>query len=353
MTAALAASDDLLARLGSVVGRRGLPDLEERLADLSALVVDDMTSLEGALQELPNGHSVVHESAHHLLGQGGKRLRPMCVALAARCGSGFDHHGREHAVAVELVHNATLLHDDVVDLGMVRRGAPAARTIYGNAASIFAGDWLLVEALRRVRRCRVEGTLDRLLEIIEEMIFAEAIQLENRGVLRPDARTWFRVVEGKTAALFRWAMYAGARTGGLNQAATAALESFGQHLGVAFQAVDDLLDLTGDTQATGKVLFTDLREGKMTYPLIVAVEREPTLLGLLQTIVAGDGSALDQSDLRDQVRAALERTDAAGACKALARDHAAQAVEALRPIPASRAVEALVTVAEATVHRDA
>jgi len=352
MTAALAASDELLTRLGSVVGRRGLPDLEDRLAELAALVVDDMTSVEGALQELPNGRSVVHASGHHLLGLGGKRLRPMCVALAARCGAGFDANGRAHAVAVELVHNATLLHDDVVDVGMVRRGAPAARTVYGNAASIFAGDWLLVEALRRVRRCRVDGTLDRLLEIIEEMIFAEAIQLENRGALRPDARTWFRVVEGKTAALFRWAMFAGARTGGLNDAATAALERYGQHLGVAFQAVDDLLDLTGDSRATGKVLFTDLREGKMTYPLIVAVEREPALLALLERIVSDDG-ALDRDEMRGEVRAALERTDAAAACKELAQTHAARAVDALDPLPPSQAVESLVTVAEATVHRDA
>src|SRR5512139_3889306 len=199
-------ADKVLSSLRSVCDSQGLGDLSARLVELAELVRWDMKELEQALETVPRGESAVHKSGIHLLDQGGKRLRPMCVALAARCGTGFGPEARELGVAVELVHCATLLHDDVVDVGDTRRGAPAARTLYGNAASIFAGDWLLVEALRRVRAVEVPGTLERLLDIIEEMIFAESIQLENKGRIDTRRKSYFDVVEGKTAALFRWAM---------------------------------------------------------------------------------------------------------------------------------------------------
>jgi octaprenyl-diphosphate synthase len=254
-------------------------------------------------------------------------------------------------VAVELVHAATLLHDDVVDLGDTRRGAPAARALHGNAASIFAGDWLLVEALRRVGRAQVGDTLERLLDIIEEMIFAEALQLERRGSLETDREIWTRVVEGKTAALFRWAMYAGARAGGLDSAACVSLERYGQHLGVAFQAVDDVLDLDGEAAKTGKALFTDLREGKMTWPLIVALEREPSLREVLQIFVdlAPDEPAPPQACAR--VLASVAGSGAIHECMEMARGRVDDALEALAELPDTVATRALATVAHAAVDR--
>src|SRR5262249_50298820 len=149
--------------------------------DLADLVNDDMAELEESLSAIHLSPNLAHRAAGHLLDLGGKRLRPVCVALSARVGSGFGRAARDLAVAVELVHHATLLHDDVVDLGDLRRGSPAARVVYGNAASIFAGDWLLVEALRRVRAAGVDETLDSLLDTIDEMVCAEALQLEYRG----------------------------------------------------------------------------------------------------------------------------------------------------------------------------
>jgi octaprenyl-diphosphate synthase len=217
--------------------------------------------------------------------------------------------------------------------------------IYGNAASIFAGDWLLVDALRRVRRARVPGTLDRLLEVIDEMIFAESVQLERRGKLDADRDAWLKIVEGKTAALFRWAMWAGGRAGGLDENACAALERFGLHLGVAFQAVDDLLDLAGDPAATGKSLGVDLREGKMTHPLVVALEVEPGLAPLVAAIARGEADG-------DELGGALERTGALDATRALARNRAAEALTALGQLPRGRARDALATVAQAAVERD-
>ncbi len=258
---------------------------------------------------------------------------------------------RDLAVAVELVHNATLLHDDVVDGSDTRRGAPTARKVYGNAASIFAGDWLLIEALRRVDRTRLPGLLDELFATIEEMIFAESIQLENRGRLALDRHTYFAVVEGKTASVFRWAMVAGALAAGLPDGQRAALRDFGVHLGVAFQAVDDLLDLTGDAAKTGKQLFTDLREGKMTYLLILALERRPETRPLLEAIAAHGERELDDAEAAAVVQL-LRETRAVEDCLEMARSRSAAAVACLESLPDSRARRALATVAESIVDRD-
>lgn len=342
-------SADVLGSLQSLCDDRGLADLGARLADLGELVRWDMKDIGGDLDALELGPSHVHQSVRVLLERGGKRLRPMCVALGARMGEGFSDRARELGVAVEMVHAATLLHDDVVDLGDQRRGAPAARTIYGNAASIFAGDWLLIEALRRVRKARVGETLDRLLDIIDEMIMAESIQLENRGRVDTSVTDYFRVVEGKTAALFRWAMFAGAQAGGLSDDEADALEQFGSHLGIAFQLVDDVLDYDGDPEATGKSLFTDLREGKMTYPLLLARERDPRVADLLAAIVRDEvGTATEQRELLRRMHdtAALED------CRALAAEHADRAAAKLTRFADTRARAGLLTVASATVHRE-
>jgi len=352
MPASALPSHQVIAQLGEVCSDRGLHDLAARLTDLHTWIAADMKGFESELGAVERGASVVHRSAHHLLELGGKHLRPMCVALAAKLGDGFGPEARALAVAVELIHCATLLHDDVIDLGENRRGAPAARLVYGNAASIFAGDWLLVQALQRVQRAGLSGLLDRTLATIDEMIRAEAVQLANRGRLNTDRADYFHVVEGKTAALFRWAMFAGARAGGLDRDDCRALERFGMHLGVAFQMVDDLLDFGGDTKLTGKALFTDLREGKMTYPLILAVEREPSLAPILKQIVDGPEGEPAPDSLRRRVLDTLIATGAMRDCQDLARERASEAIACLSHLPAGGGRDALVTVAEATVHRE-
>ncbi len=354
--ASAASSPSLLSRLAAVVGPRGAQVLAERLRDLEAWVAADLAGFEAELAAFERGASLVQRSAHHLLDLDGKHVRPMCVLLAARTGStsgsGAGEAARQLALAVELVHSATLLHDDVVDLGETRRGAPAARVVYGNAASIFAGDWLLIEGLRRVRRSGGADLLDRMLAIIEEMILAESVQLENRGRVNTALADYFRVVEGKTASLFRWAMRAGATAGGLAEPSCEALERYGHHLGVAFQAVDDLLDLDGDAAVTGKAMFLDLREGKMTYPLIVALERSPALMPVVAECAALSPEEPLPAAAAERVVSALHATGAVADCRALARRHAEQAAAALAGLPAGPGVAALVTVAETTAMRE-
>jgi octaprenyl-diphosphate synthase len=339
--------EGMLSRLEVSARGGGAAVVADKLVGLRAFLADDLRQIEEELTSLESRPTPLHRSARHLLDLGGKRLRPTCVALAARVGKGFGPTAREVAVAVELVHNATLLHDDVVDVGELRRGAPAARVLYGNAASIFAGDWLLVDALQRIQRAGVPGLLERMLGVLKEMLDAEGLQLANRGKLQVSQADYFRVIEGKTASLFRWGMFAGGRAGEASPGQCEALACFGQSLGVAFQVIDDLLDVAGDGASVGKTMFADLREGKVTFPLLVALERDAGLEALLREALAGDTLAGSEADIALRVRAcgAIEES------RALAAKLSAEALGHLSSLPAGPVRDALEGVALAMLHR--
>ncbi len=342
---------ELLEQLGGVCRDQGLQPLAARLHSLQNWVVDELVQLESDLRDLPLGESLAHRSARHLLEQGGKRLRPMCVVLAAKLGSGFETPARDLALAVELIHSASLLHDDVIDVAERRRGAPAARVIYGNSASIIGGNSLLVLALRRVMSSGLDGLLVRTLDTIEAMVAAEALQLQNRGRLNPSREDYFRIVDGKTASLFRLALFGGAKAGGLHGERCRAMEAYGARLGVAFQLVDDLLDITGDTKLIGKGLFRDLREGKMTYPLILAIERDRGIRAAIERVLTCSAEQPLPRGLRSRVLEAVFSTGALGDCQSLARRKSEEAIACLAALPEGPGRQAFVTVAEAVVSR--
>ena len=345
----VAAIPTLIGRLGALLDERDLHVLGDRLRKLDQIAAEDLAAVDRAIAALPREGSLAIRSAGHLLDLGGKRLRPLCVALASRVFGGFGEPARTLATAVELVHSATLLHDDVVDYGEVRRGAPTARAVFGNAASIFAGDWLLIEALKLVQAAGVADTMERLLAVVREMILGEALQLEQRGRLCPDRASYLAIVEGKTASLFAWATYAGGRAGGASLEQAAHLEAYGRKLGVAFQIVDDLLDFSGRPERLGKALHADLREGKTTYPLLVALEHFPALAPRLQSALASESP---DATLFDDVQAALVASDAIGESRRFAEGYAHAALAALEHLPANIAKESLQTVAAAALARD-
>lgn len=348
VTSHTAPQEGVLSSLSRVGQRRGLVSLTERLSDLTdwlgadfAAVQEELvSSVAGAVNEAPrDGRNLAERAAEHLLALPGKRVRPLCVMLAARLGKGADASAvRSVAVAAELVHAATLLHDDVIDQGAERRGAPAARMVYGNAASVLGGDHLLLRALRMVRSVRQPELLDTLLTTIDQMVGAEAIQLERRGRLDASRETYLAVIRGKTAVLFRWGLRAGGLLGQLDRDSIAALEAAGLALGTSFQLIDDVLDLQGDPTVTGKSALADLREGKITWPFIIACERDP---GLREQIAA---SLLSGGDDPEQLRALVERVVEVGgieATRAFAfaqRDEGERALEALAPGPAQQAL---------------
>ena len=346
----------VLDRLAHISTRHSARSLADRLIALERWVRDDLATLDrdlsafsASVTPLRDGGRLVHAAANHLLDLKGKHLRPTCVALASRFGGHAEMtpQARMLAVAVEMVHSATLLHDDVVDVAERRRGQPTACTVYGNAASIFAGDWLLVAALRKIAGAGVPGLLDQMLAVIDEMIVAESIQLERRGQLAGTREDYFTVAEGKTAALFRWAMIAGARSAELPTSAEGALDRFGLHLGVAFQAVDDELDF-GTADVTGKDPLADLREGKLTFPVVVALERQPALRTQIEALLVEDEP---ERAALVQLATAIRATGALASTRALAEERVRKALAELEELPAGPAREALVTVALASLER--
>ena len=338
----------VFAALHRLAAKHGVTELTEEFALVERLAREDLAAVARDLEAMPPGdRGPVRASALGLLGLGGKRLRPLCVALTARLGKGFGPQAQLLAVAAELGHSATLLHDDVVDVGDTRRGQPTARTIYGNAASIFAGDWLLVEALRRVQTAGVPGQMESLLSTIEEMIGAESLQCEQRGRLDAGREVHFRVARGKTASLFRWACQAGAHAGGVVPLMARRLGDYGESLGVAFQLMDDVLDLAGESASTGKDLLADLREGKPTYPLVVAMERDASLHRKVLAFVQGEASAPAA-----EVVSAIARTGALEETRRAAEEALEQALAALEPLPESPIRSGLMAMAVAVVRRD-
>jgi octaprenyl-diphosphate synthase len=340
-----------LAPLRGVSERVGLVTLADQLAQLQAWLGEDLGTLEAAIAAIHDtagasdaGRSLAVRAADHLLSRAGKRIRPICVLLGARLGAGANPgHTRNAALASELVHAATLLHDDVIDEGVERRGAPTARMVFGNSASILAGDHLLVEALRLVRTTGHDELLDDLLGVISEMVAGEALQLERRGRFEPNRDVYLRVIEGKTAALFRWALSAGGALGGLGREQTQALGRAGRALGLAFQLIDDVLDLEGSEAVTGKSVLADLREGKLTWPLILAAERDPGILAEFRDLAAGgpDGEPARMQRILERVRRSRALSETRSFAQAQAGD-ATEALAQMRPSPARRAIELVV-----------
>jgi octaprenyl-diphosphate synthase len=348
-------------------------DLGARLLEMRQMMAYDLLALETALKEVspspdrlttptPTGYqprpdSVAWRCAEHLLARPGKRVRPLCVMLAVRMGGrSFDDEVKAVALACELVHAATLLHDDVIDLGEERRGAPTARALYGNAASVLGGDHLLLDALKRVRGVRPAVLLHELLDVIDQMVDGEVLQLERRGRFEPSREAYMSVVEGKTAALFWWALRAGARLGGLPEAQVEALGEVGTHIGVAFQLIDDLLDVEGDASEMGKVPLIDLKEGKLTWPLIIAVEERPELLLTIQGVMTSLNEAPDEEETMKRLRALVEdlkETSALSATRLEAERHLDAAREALSTLPSSDSRVALETVLDTITARRA
>ena len=349
-----------LTPLHNATKRVGHDPLAERLLEIRTWLSDDLASLERAIRVGTNTDEVAGESSMmdlatqastYLLGRPGKRIRPLCVMLGARLGGRtLDRSVKDLAVCCEMVHTATLLHDDVIDEGTERRGAPAARMVFGNAASVLAGDHLLLYALKLAEGVGYRSLMGQLLDTISEMVLAEAVQLEQRGTLDPCRDTYLRVIQGKTAGLFRWALVAGGTVGGLGGDHLAALGHVGNSLGLAFQLMDDVLDLEGDPAVTGKDLLVDLKEGKLTWPFIIAAERDPSLLPAVETFL----SSAEEGESSPDVRPVLEillATDALTATREFARHHAESALESLSQVPACSARRAIEVVVEAAINR--
>ena len=238
------------------------------MAAVDALIIDRMQS------EVP----VIPLLAKHIVAAGGKRMRPLITVAAARAaqiqgGGEAIQNPIKLAAAVEFIHTATLLHDDVVDGSERRRGKVAAHLIWGSATSVLVGDFLFARAFElmvETGQMRALGILATASSVIAE---GEVLQLTRAHDLNLDQATYLKIISAKTAELFAAAAEAGAVGAGADDAVTAALRSYGLNLGLAFQLADDALDYGGSSEALGKNAGDDFREGKVTLPLLLAIAR--------------------------------------------------------------------------------
>jgi octaprenyl-diphosphate synthase len=333
-----------VASLSDAAAARGVEEEFDRHAEeVRELLADDLAFIENALEAVSGGCAEPADAAaRHLISRGGKRVRPVALLLSSACFGPIPPAARELATVAELVHSATLLHDDVIDEGMERRGAATSRRLWGNGISVLAGDLLLVHSIERTLRI-VPAALPELIETLRELVEGEVVQMRGRTELDVSEKTYQRVLRGKTASLFVWATRMGAMTGGANAEEQAALADFGGELGMAFQLVDDVLDYVGED--SGKTLLADLGEGKLTLPLVLALERVPRLLGAVRRIHAGD---------RGPVGEVSRVVGESGACDEVRRraaEHTRRGVKALERIGDSPARRLLQSVAEQLVQR--
>ncbi len=282
-------------------------------------------------------------ASRHLLGAGGKAVRPLLTLLCAQAVGGAADDALACATAAELIHDATLLHDDVIDDGVERRGRDAARVIWGNTVSVLSGDLLFVAALRAAGE-GPPGAVGELLDAVGAMVEGEVIQFRHRGGADLDVATYDRIVLGKTAALFRWCGRAGARAGGGSEAQVQALGHYGRHVGIAFQIRDDVLDLTGDPAELGKAVGADLAEGKLTLPVLVALQARPELATQLEALAQSPQLA-DAATAAPLVQA-LRDTGALSVAQERMQQELREALAALSVLDQSPSVLALASVAE-------
>jgi octaprenyl-diphosphate synthase len=317
---------------------------------LHALVADNLEAVNAVIAErLASKVEVIPEISGHLVGAGGKRLRPMLTLGAAHL---FGYRGREHvklAAAVELIHGATLLHDDVVDESTLRRGAATANTIWGNKPSVLVGDYIFSRAFELMVTVGDLGVLRILSEASCVIAEGEVLQLSTQKNLDATFEMYLAVVEAKTAALFAAAAQAGAAVAGAREAQQEAVRGYGLHLGIAYQLVDDALDYAGSEDVLGKGLGADFREGKMTAPVVFALERAsgPERAFWKRTIAEG---RIEDGDF-ERAREILRRTQAVAETLRCARRHASLALDCLAAAPAGEVAAALARLAETSVSR--
>jgi octaprenyl-diphosphate synthase len=324
---------------------------------LTALEIYDLVRGDLALVEKEIGlESISSVDAVTYIGQylqtgGGKRLRPVLVLLCGKLAGGEGHPGLVRMAAVmEMIHTATLVHDDVIDLAKTRRGRPSINVVWGNHTSVLAGDWLYMQAFQMALAERSFSVLDLLISLTQRMVEGELLQLERIGKIGVTETDYMELIDRKTASLFSACARLGAICAGASASLVDRLGEYAWNLGIAFQLVDDILDFTSREKILGKPVGNDLREGKVTLPLIYALaEAEPEERKLIETILA-DGS-YDQVPFGKILRM-LNRYHGIERAQARALSFTEKARELVSEFPESPYQRALLAVTDLVTDRD-
>jgi octaprenyl-diphosphate synthase len=312
-------------------------------------LTDDMQRLDAVIRaRLDSNVVLVRTIADYIIGAGGKRLRPALLLLVARALKVQGKHCDELAAVIEFIHTATLLHDDVVDESTLRRGRKTANAVFGNAASVLVGDFLYSRAFQMMVQVGHMRVMRLLADATNTIAEGEVLQLLN--IHDPDVTIarYMQVIEFKTAKLFEAAAQLPAVLADAPTDVEQGLAEYGRKLGSAFQLIDDILDYEGDVAATGKNLGDDLREGKVTLPLIhVATHGSAAQKALVRAAIENGGAGQF-----DAIVAAVHDTGALTATQATAEAQAAAAKAALAPLAASPEKTLLLQLADFSVQRD-
>ena len=325
-------------------------DFQGATAALRALLVDELDAVNGEIAGCMNSSvNLIPDVAGHLINAGGKRIRPMLTLAAARI---FDCQSDKHiklAAAVELIHGATLLHDDVVDASALRRGAETANIIWGNKESVLVGDFIFSRAFELMvaaENLRVLQVLSHASGVIAE---GEVLQLATQKNTSTTFDMYLAVVEAKTAALFAGAAHAGALVAGADTATEQALERFGKNFGVAYQLIDDALDYVGFEPTLGKSVGDDFREGKMTLPVVYAIQRaKPEEKSFWRRVIS---EAHQEDGDFERALELIERDDALRDTIVCARRYAERALADLSAAPENQYSAALADLVATSVSR--
>lgn len=312
------------------------------------LVREDFAAVNRLIAEQLHSHvDLVEDIGQHIVAAGGKRLRPMIALLTARaCGVQEDRH-IPFAAAVEFIHTATLLHDDVVDMSTLRRGRPTANATWGNAPSVLVGDFIYSRAFQLLVKQRNFSILELMADTTNLIAEGEVLQLARAG--NPDSSTedYFAIIEAKTATLFAAAAQGGAMTAGASHPQQVAMRRYGHHLGLAFQLIDDALDYEGSPDVMGKNLGDDLADGKVTLPLLHVLKEGSASEAELIREAIRQRSAEDF----DAIRRAVMNTGALDHVRMLASQHSDRAGESLAVLPESTFRSALLDLTTQALQR--
>ena len=325
-------------------------EAEPSLEPLMQLVADDMNGVNAViLERMQSKVALIPELAGHLIAGGGKRMRPM---LTLACASLLGYPGTRHhklAAAVEFIHTATLLHDDVVDRSGMRRGKQTANLIWGNSASVLVGDFLFSRAFELMVEdgsLKVLTILSHASAVIAE---GEVEQLTAQRRLDTGEEQYLGIISAKTAALFAAACRVAPVVAEASEEAELALEGYGKNLGIAFQLTDDVIDYASDSMTMGKGVGDDFRDGKMTLPVILAFARgNEADRDFWRSAIGGERAS--DPDLAHAI-ALMRSTDALADTIEHARRYGRRAIDALAVFPSSRAKSALVEAVEFAIAR--
>ncbi|WP_017796906.1 heptaprenyl diphosphate synthase component II [Oceanobacillus kimchii] len=314
-----------------------------KLPKIYGFLKKDMESIESALQDsIQANHPVLRDASTELLHAGGKRIRPVFVLLSSQLGNYDLSKISKVAVTLELIHMATLVHDDVIDEAELRRGKPTTASIYGNRVAMYTGDYILARALEEITDIPDSRVHQLLSKTLVEVSIGEIEQIEYKFNWEQNLRDYLRRIKRKTALLIASSCKLGAIVGGLNDYQANKLYQYGYYIGMSYQIIDDILDFTSTSKELGKPAGNDLLQGNITLPVLYAME-DKTFKQSLFDVFTKDGH-VTTNEMKMLIQQ-LKRTDAIKRSYAVSDMYLSKALTALDELPSSRAKKTLQDIA--------